>query len=202
MVLSFLIWTCTCPHVPECMYRYVCISFLLSPSTPHIQYPLLTLHSLLIPPTHTPTHSYHCWSLWCTLSIPFWIRERGLAMRKCIPFTTLTRTSLQPHSHTHFPPTTLTHTLPSNHTHTRCPADFIDRMGVWILDGVVWHSQLLPFVLTRDTIEHTTVMIVVDLSQPWNIMESLERWAEVVRRHVNSLQIPERQLRQMEEKSE
>jgi len=78
--------------------------------------------------------------------------------------------------------------------------DFIDRMGVWILDGVVWHSQLLPFVLTRDTIEHTTVMIVVDLSQPWNIMESLERWAEVVRRHVNSLQIPGRQLRQMEEK--
>lgn len=75
-------------------------------------------------------------------------------------------------------------------------------MGVWILDGVVWHSQLLPFVLTQDTIEHTTVMIVVDLSQPWNIMESLERWADVVRGHIRSLQIPDRKLKQMEEKSE
>ena len=80
--------------------------------------------------------------------------------------------------------------------------DLVDRMGVWILDGVVWHSQLLPFVLTKNTITHTTVMIVVDLSQPWNIMESLERWAEVVRRHINTLQIPDRELRDMEETSE
>ena len=75
-------------------------------------------------------------------------------------------------------------------------------MGVWILDGVVWHSQLLPFVLRRESLAHTTVMIVVDLSQPWGILESLERWAEVVRKHIQSLHIPDRELRELEEKSE
>ena len=81
-------------------------------------------------------------------------------------------------------------------------ADFLDRMGVWILDGVVWHSQLLPFVLKRDTLSHTMVMIVVDLSLPWNVMDSLEQWAEVVRKHINSLQVPSQDLREMEENSE
>jgi dynein light intermediate chain 1 len=77
--------------------------------------------------------------------------------------------------------------------------DFLDRMGVWILDGVVWHSQLLPFVLKTDTLRHTMVMIVADLSQPWNVMESLERWAEVVQKHINSLKVDPQDLKEMEE---
>jgi dynein light intermediate chain 1 len=77
--------------------------------------------------------------------------------------------------------------------------DFLDRMGVWVLDGVVWHSQLLPFVLKKETVGQTMVMIVVDLSQPWNIMESLQRWAEVLLKHVNSLQISPQDRRNMEE---
>ncbi len=75
-------------------------------------------------------------------------------------------------------------------------------MSVWILDGVVWHSQLLPFVLTRETLPHTTVLLVADLSQPWGILESLERWAQVVRKHVSTLNIPPKELKDMEDKSE
>lgn len=75
-------------------------------------------------------------------------------------------------------------------------------MGVWILDGVVWHSQLLPFVLTKSSIEHTTVMIVVDMSQPWSIMESLERWAEVLSKHIQRLSIPDKEMKDMRERSE
>ena len=75
-------------------------------------------------------------------------------------------------------------------------------MGVWILDGVVWHSQLLPFVLKKETVGQTMVMIVVDLSQPWTIMESLGRWAEVVLKHVNSLQIRPQARKDMEENRE
>ncbi len=80
--------------------------------------------------------------------------------------------------------------------------DLLDRMSVWILDGVVWHSQLLPFVLTRDTLPHTTVLLVADLSQPWGILESLERWAQVVRNHISTLNIPPKELKNMEDKSE
>lgn len=75
-------------------------------------------------------------------------------------------------------------------------------MGVWILDGVIWHRDLLPFVLTKSSIDHTTVMIVVDMSQPWSIMESLDRWAEVLRKHIEGLKIPEREMKDMREKSE
>ncbi len=75
-------------------------------------------------------------------------------------------------------------------------------MGVWILDGVVWHSQLLPFVLTREALPHTTVLLVADLSQPWEILNSLERWAEVVRKHIGTLDISPKEFKEMEEKSE
>lgn len=80
-------------------------------------------------------------------------------------------------------------------------SDLLDRMGVWILDGVIWHRDLLPFVLTKSSIDHTTVMIVVDMSQPWNIMESLDRWAEVLLKHIEGLKIPQREMKDMREKS-
>ena len=92
-----------CAHMCLCRYRYVCISFLLSPSTPRVQYPLLTLHSLMIPPPPplpTPTHSYHCWSLSCTLSILD--KREGISKEEVHSIY---------HTHMHFPPTTLTHTV-------------------------------------------------------------------------------------------
>ena len=76
--------------------------------------------------------------------------------------------------------------------------DWISRMGIWILDGVVYHSDLLKFALKKDDVDNTLVMIVVDLSKPWSIMESLERWVDVVQRHVNSLDIPPEDMRSME----
>ena len=45
-------------------------------------------------------------------------------------------------------------------------------------------------------------MIVIDLTHPWNVLESLERWTQVVSKHVNSLKISEKQRRRMEDKSE
>lgn len=44
-------------------------------------------------------------------------------------------------------------------------------------------------------------MIVIDLTHPWNVLESLERWTQVVSKHVNSLKISEKQRRRMEDKS-
>lgn len=82
------------------------------------------------------------------------------------------------------------------------PADFLARMGVWVLDGVVWHSELLPFVLNERNVEDTLVMIVVDLTQPWAVLESLERWTQVVNKHIDSLKVSDRQRSAMEEKSE
>ena len=42
-------------------------------------------------------------------------------------------------------------------------------------------------------------MIVVDMSQPWNILDSLERWAEVLSKHIRSLNIPDKEMKVMRE---
>ena len=73
---------------------------------------------------------------------------------------------------------------------------------MWNLDGVVWHSQLLPFVLHKSNIRDTIAMIVVDLSQPWGILESLERWIGVLTKHTNSLNLPTKLRTEMEENSQ
>lgn len=81
-------------------------------------------------------------------------------------------------------------------------SDYLARMGIWNLDGVVWHSQLLPFVLEEKNVNETLVMIVIDLSQPWNVLDSLERWTGVLRKHIDSLKISDKKRREMEDKSE
>jgi len=42
---------------------------------------------------------------------------------------------------------------------------------------------------------------VVDMSRPWTIMESLQKWASVLREHVDKLKIPPEEMREMEKRS-
>ncbi len=53
------------------------------------------------------------------------------------------------------------HTLPPTHT------DVIGRVGVYTLDGFEGHSNLLEFVLDKDTVQETAAVIVLDMSRPW-----------------------------------
>ena len=55
--------------------------------------------------------------------------------------------------------------------------DVIERMGVYTLNGDHDHTALLSSVVKKTTVEDLLVMIVVDLSRPWTIMESLKRCA-------------------------
>lgn len=45
-------------------------------------------------------------------------------------------------------------------------------------------------------------MFVVDMSRPWTIMESLQKWASVLRDHVDKLKIAPEEMRELEQKSE
>jgi dynein light intermediate chain 1 len=76
--------------------------------------------------------------------------------------------------------------------------DWLSRMGVWILDGVVYHSTLLEFAMKKENIKNTMAVIVVDLSKPWSILESLECWAKVLAEHIDSLQVPPSDMAEME----
>jgi dynein light intermediate chain 1 len=78
--------------------------------------------------------------------------------------------------------------------------DLIARLGIWNLDGVIWQSQLLPFVLNKKNIEDTLVMIVLDLSKPWDVLDSLDKWMEVISKHINHLKLNAKQRQDMEER--
>lgn len=44
-------------------------------------------------------------------------------------------------------------------------------------------------------------MLVVDMSKPWTALDSLQKWASVVREHIDKLKIPPEELKEMEQKS-
>uniref|UniRef100_A0A8D0G0N6 Dynein light intermediate chain n=1 Tax=Sphenodon punctatus TaxID=8508 RepID=A0A8D0G0N6_SPHPU len=76
--------------------------------------------------------------------------------------------------------------------HTRC--------NVWILDGDLYHKGLLKFAVSAGSLQETLVVFVADMSRPWTIMESLQKWASVLREHVDKLKIPPEEIRDMEQK--
>jgi dynein light intermediate chain 1 len=45
-------------------------------------------------------------------------------------------------------------------------------------------------------------MLVVDMSKPWTALDSLQKWASVVREHVDKLKIPPEEMKEMEQKCE
>uniref|UniRef100_A0A7N6BR13 Dynein light intermediate chain n=1 Tax=Anabas testudineus TaxID=64144 RepID=A0A7N6BR13_ANATE len=78
--------------------------------------------------------------------------------------------------------------------------DDLTRCNVWILDGDVYHKGLLKFAVSAKSLPDCLAVFVADMSRPWTIMESLQKWASVLRDHVDKLKIPPEDLREMEQK--
>ena len=54
------------------------------------------------------------------------------------------------------------------------------RLGAFVLDGDKEHSELITSILTKDNIVSTLVLLVVDMSRPWGIAESLASWSSLL----------------------
>ena len=76
--------------------------------------------------------------------------------------------------------------------HTRC--------NVWILDGDLYHKGLLKFAVSAESLQDTIVVFVADMSRPWTVMESLQKWASVLQEHIDKMKIPPEDMRDMEQK--
>ena len=63
------------------------------------------------------------------------------------------------------------------------------RLGIWALDGDPNHTGLLKYALTEQNFEHTLVMLVASMAQPWSILDSLENWVTVLRQHIDRLKL-------------
>ncbi|KAK5874105.1 hypothetical protein PBY51_019080 [Eleginops maclovinus] len=77
--------------------------------------------------------------------------------------------------------------------------DDLTRCNVWILDGDLYHKGLLKFAVSAQSLPNCLAVFVVDMSRPWTIMESLQKWASVLRDHVDKLKIPPEDIREMEQ---
>lgn len=74
------------------------------------------------------------------------------------------------------------------------------KLGAWILDGDLRHMDLLNFALTEANFEHSCCLLVASMSQPWNILSSLENWASVLEKHIESLKISPTKMEQCRQK--
>lgn len=74
------------------------------------------------------------------------------------------------------------------------------KLGAWILDGDLRHVELLNFALAEPNLENSCCLLVASMSQPWNIIRSLEKWANVLEKHIESLEIKPAKLKQHRQK--
>lgn len=76
------------------------------------------------------------------------------------------------------------------------------QCGVWILDGnYQWKANLLKFALNADNFADTTILLVVSMNKPWDIMNSLQHWVEVLEAHIKSLNLDRKVLENFREQS-
>lgn len=68
------------------------------------------------------------------------------------------------------------------------------QLGVWVLDGDAVYKNLLRYALNEKNFADTTILLVASMASPWNIMDSLEQWSNVLETHVRSLKMEAQQL--------
>lgn len=55
------------------------------------------------------------------------------------------------------------------------------------MEGEADPSQLLPFAINAKNVKDSLVMITLDLSQPWSMVASLNKWLKVIQAHMEAL---------------
>jgi dynein light intermediate chain 1 len=70
-------------------------------------------------------------------------------------------------------------------------------MGVWIPDGDGSNTNLLKFALNETNIDNVLICFVVSMSTPWTILESLNKWSNILRDHLKKLNLPEKKRNDM-----
>ena len=63
------------------------------------------------------------------------------------------------------------------------------RLGLWVMDGDIFHQNLLTFALNEETIADTSVIITASMTTPWSLLDSLEKWADVLANHIDRLNL-------------
>jgi dynein light intermediate chain 1 len=65
--------------------------------------------------------------------------------------------------------------------------DPVGRVDVWTFEGEPAHRDLLQFALNEKNISNALVVIALDFSQPWSLVESLRKWIGLLKEHTSIL---------------
>ena len=75
------------------------------------------------------------------------------------------------------------------------------QLSVWLVDGDLHCRGLLKFALTEQNFAHSCVLLVASLTRPWDILDSLTRWSDVLSTHVQRLKLAPQVRKQQEDAS-
>ncbi|CAH8658877.1 unnamed protein product [Schistosoma guineensis] len=73
--------------------------------------------------------------------------------------------------------------------------DVSANLSVSIIDGNPIQSYLLKYVMTEDSFNDQMAIIVVSINEPWKIIEALEKWAEILNKHINKLKLSKEMIK-------
>jgi dynein light intermediate chain 1 len=63
------------------------------------------------------------------------------------------------------------------------------QLGAWVLDGDSSYQSLLRYALNERNFADTTILLVCSMSAPWDILQSLQSWAQVLESHIKNLRM-------------
>lgn len=69
--------------------------------------------------------------------------------------------------------------------------DILSRLTVFLLDGNPEFHNLLDYIITPASLSSTLLVVVLDMSKPWTLGRSLERWLQIVYDHISALHSPQ-----------
>ncbi|KAJ3608636.1 hypothetical protein NHX12_023168 [Muraenolepis orangiensis] len=72
------------------------------------------------------------------------------------------------------------------------------RCNAWVLDGDLYHKGLQGVAVPVSAAGSAVLVVTVDMSRPWNALDSLQKWAAVAREHIDKLRVPPETLRDLE----
>ncbi|CAH8676597.1 unnamed protein product [Schistosoma haematobium] len=73
--------------------------------------------------------------------------------------------------------------------------DVSANLSVSVIDGNPIQSYLLKYVMTEDSFNDQMAIIVVSINEPWKIIEALEKWAEILNKHINKLKLSKEMIK-------
>jgi hypothetical protein len=64
--------------------------------------------------------------------------------------------------------------------------DLLDRVDIWTLEGELGFANMLDLAINENTAAKSLALIALDLSQPWALVETLEKWIKVLENHLEA----------------